>query len=134
VLYLAYRHHDDFEAAVVANTNAGGENCHRGSALGALVGASVGDSGISDRFIRGLADGQRLGDQISTFAAMVAADEDTLEDQAVELEELEEGELDELEKAGMNEKEMKGYTPDLKKLHDEMEVYLREGLDEDEFN
>ena len=39
VLYLAYKHADSFEDAVLANTNVGGENCHRGSALGALVGA-----------------------------------------------------------------------------------------------
>mgnify|MGYP001810597256 CR=1 FL=1 len=37
VLYLAYKHADSFEDAVLANTNAGGENCHRGSALGAIV-------------------------------------------------------------------------------------------------
>ena len=37
VLYLAYKYADDFEGAVVANTNVGGENCHRGSALGALM-------------------------------------------------------------------------------------------------
>lgn len=33
VLYLAYKHADSFEDAVLANTNVGGENCHRGSAL-----------------------------------------------------------------------------------------------------
>lgn len=32
-----------FEDAVLANTNAGGENCHRGAALGAIMGASVGE-------------------------------------------------------------------------------------------
>ena len=37
VLYLAYKYADSFEGAVVANTNVGGENCHRGSALGALM-------------------------------------------------------------------------------------------------
>ena len=37
MLYLAYKYADDFEGAVVANTNVGGENCHRGSALGALM-------------------------------------------------------------------------------------------------
>lgn len=31
-----------FRAALLANVNAGGENCHRGSALGALLGAAVG--------------------------------------------------------------------------------------------
>ena len=34
VLYLAARYPDDFEAALVANTNVGGDNCHRGAVLG----------------------------------------------------------------------------------------------------
>lgn len=38
VLYLAYKHADSFEDAVLANTNVGGENCHRGSALVSGVG------------------------------------------------------------------------------------------------
>ncbi len=42
VLYLAYKHAGDFEGAVLANVNAGGENAHRGAALGALMGAAVG--------------------------------------------------------------------------------------------
>lgn len=44
VLYLAYKHAGDFEAAVLANVNAGGENAHRGAALGALMGAATGQS------------------------------------------------------------------------------------------
>lgn len=35
-----------FRAALLANVNAGGENCHRGAALGALFGAAVGLSKI----------------------------------------------------------------------------------------
>ena len=37
VLYLAARYPDDFEAALVANTNVGGDNCHRGAVLGAIL-------------------------------------------------------------------------------------------------
>jgi ADP-ribosylglycohydrolase len=37
------KHAGSFEDAVVANTNAGGENCHRGAALGALMGAALGE-------------------------------------------------------------------------------------------
>ena len=33
VLYLAARYCDDFEAALIANTNVGGDNCHRGAVL-----------------------------------------------------------------------------------------------------
>jgi ADP-ribosyl-[dinitrogen reductase] hydrolase len=53
VLYLAMAHADSFEDAVLSNTNLGGENCHRGSALGAIMGAAVGESGIPARFIDG---------------------------------------------------------------------------------
>jgi ADP-ribosyl-[dinitrogen reductase] hydrolase len=38
-LYLAWKHAHDPEAALVANTNLGGDNCHRGIVVGALVGA-----------------------------------------------------------------------------------------------
>lgn len=38
VLYLAYKHSASFEEAVLANTNAGGENCHRGEGMIAAVG------------------------------------------------------------------------------------------------
>eukprot|EP00798_Chlamydomonas_sp_ICE-L_P008307 gene8308-1579_t len=60
VLYLAYKYSDDFEKAVLSNTNVGGENCHRGAALGALVGAAVGESGIPRRFIEGLHDSANI--------------------------------------------------------------------------
>ncbi len=53
VLYLAAAHADSFEDAVLSNTNLGGENCHRGSALGAIMGAAVGESRIPQRFITG---------------------------------------------------------------------------------
>eukprot|EP00873_Tetraselmis_striata_P013871 jgi/Tetstr1/434135/TSEL_023279.t1 len=43
VIYLAAKYPTSFEDAVLANTNAGGENCHRGAALGAIMGASVGE-------------------------------------------------------------------------------------------
>ena len=39
-LFLAWKYADDLEAALVANANLGGDNCHRGVVVGALVGAS----------------------------------------------------------------------------------------------
>ena len=39
-LYLAWKYADDLEGALVANANLGGDNCHRGIVVGALVGAS----------------------------------------------------------------------------------------------
>ena len=49
-LYLSWKYADDFESAVVANTNAGGDNCHRGAVIGALVGAAVGSNRLPERF------------------------------------------------------------------------------------
>jgi len=69
VLYLAAAHAGSFEDAVLSNTNLGGENCHRGSALGALMGAAVGEAGIPARFITGLADGPAIKAEIDAFVA-----------------------------------------------------------------
>ena len=40
MLFLASCCHDNFRAGVLSNANAGGENAHRGAALGALLGAN----------------------------------------------------------------------------------------------
>lgn len=57
-LYLAWKYADDLEAALVANTNLGGDNCHRGIVVGALVGA--GGAPIPARWERGLLCGDLL--------------------------------------------------------------------------
>jgi len=51
-LFLAWKYADDLEAALVANTNIGGDNCHRGIVVGALVGA--GGTGVPERWQQGL--------------------------------------------------------------------------------
>lgn len=51
-LYLAWKHADDLEGALIANTNLGGDNCHRGIVVGALVGA--GGAPVPERWVRGL--------------------------------------------------------------------------------
>ncbi len=53
-LYLAWKYAEDFEAGVIANANVGGDNCHRGAVVGAMLGAAAGKSGIAPRFIDGL--------------------------------------------------------------------------------
>jgi ADP-ribosylglycohydrolase len=68
-LYLAARYTDDFEAALVANTNAGGDNCHRGAVLGALLGAALGYQAIPERWIRGLRSRVELEEEIESFLA-----------------------------------------------------------------
>jgi ADP-ribosyl-[dinitrogen reductase] hydrolase len=50
LLYLAYKYSDSLEEALIANTNVGGENCHRGAVLGALLGAALGQEAIPGHF------------------------------------------------------------------------------------
>ncbi|XP_055786142.1 uncharacterized protein LOC129859922 [Salvelinus fontinalis] len=47
MFYLAHEFHSDHHGGILANTNCGGENCNRGSALGALLGARAGYTGGS---------------------------------------------------------------------------------------
>ncbi len=66
-LYLAARYAHDFEAALIANTNAGGDNCHRGSVLGALLGAWLGFEAIPLRWRQGLLAAPALAQEIDEF-------------------------------------------------------------------
>jgi ADP-ribosylglycohydrolase len=50
-LYLAWKYHDDFSAGVLANARCGGDNAHRGTAVGALLGAA---NGVPRRWLSGL--------------------------------------------------------------------------------
>jgi ADP-ribosylglycohydrolase len=54
VLYLALKYHDRPEQGLVANTNLGGDNVHRGAVLGALLGAENGLEAFPVRWIKGL--------------------------------------------------------------------------------
>jgi ADP-ribosyl-[dinitrogen reductase] hydrolase len=77
VLFFAYRHATQpdsadaathFGSAAFDNTNAGGENCHRGSALGALMGAMAG-SAVPAALKEGLYDSKDIAAEIDTFVA-----------------------------------------------------------------
>ncbi|KAG2496733.1 hypothetical protein HYH03_005144 [Edaphochlamys debaryana] len=74
MLYLAYKYAESFEKAVLANTNVGGENCHRGAALGAVMGAAVGESGIPDRLKDGLADSANIRKEIDAYVSALHPD------------------------------------------------------------
>ncbi len=50
-LYLAWKYVGDFSAGIVANARCGGDNCHRGAVLGALLGAA---QGVPERWMQGL--------------------------------------------------------------------------------
>ena len=60
-LYLAWKYADEFEAGVIANANVGGDNCHRGAVVGALLGAASGMAGLPARFVDQIHDAARLG-------------------------------------------------------------------------
>lgn len=66
-LYLSYKYADSFEGAVLSNTNVGGENCHRGSALGAIMGAALGEKAIPQRLKDGLHDANQIKAEIDDF-------------------------------------------------------------------
>lgn len=51
-LFLAWKYAEDLEAALVVNANLGGDNCHRGIVVGALVGA--GWVKVPERWVSGL--------------------------------------------------------------------------------
>ena len=58
--YLVHRYPDDFEKALLAAINGGGNNMARTALTGGMSGALVGLAGIPERFIEGLNDHERL--------------------------------------------------------------------------
>jgi ADP-ribosyl-[dinitrogen reductase] hydrolase len=71
-LYLAWRYADDFEFAVIANTNVGGENCHRGAIIGALLGGAAGRDNLPARLIEGVQGAATLHPRIDALIAVTA--------------------------------------------------------------
>ena len=67
VLYLAARYTGDFEEALVANNNVGGDNCHRGAILGAILGTALGYAAIPPRWTLGLQAHADLETEIEGF-------------------------------------------------------------------
>lgn len=76
--YLAARFRNDFESAVLHAINGGGQNQARAILTGALVGAQVGFSGISKRFLDGLEDLDKLKDLAMALASQVSCDTETI--------------------------------------------------------
>ncbi|CAN9498316.1 unnamed protein product [Ophioblennius macclurei] len=63
LFYLTHEFHDDVRGGILANTNCGGENCNRGAALGALLGAGAphrGADGIPQEWKDELKDAQEF--------------------------------------------------------------------------
>ncbi|WP_411844675.1 ADP-ribosylglycohydrolase family protein [Roseibacillus persicicus] len=61
-LYLAWKYHDDFDAGITANAQVGGDNCHRGVIVGALLGAN---NGVNPKWVDGLYSLSKNADRIS---------------------------------------------------------------------
>lgn len=67
VLYFAYKYGGDLEQALIANTNVGGDNVHRGAVLGAIVGMANGRT-ANDWFEK-LSDADAIADEIAALLA-----------------------------------------------------------------
>lgn len=76
LIHFASKYSENFEEALLANANCGGENVHRGCVLGALLGAYHGESAIPNHLKQGLRDFPALNGEIEAFkAALVAISE-----------------------------------------------------------
>jgi hypothetical protein len=74
-LFIALKHFDSFEAAIQANTNLGGDNCHRGAAIGMLLGLAHGKEFIPQRWLFGLHRNRDLAPLISSCASLALKQE-----------------------------------------------------------
>ena len=71
ILYLLAKYETEAEQALIANTEAGGDNCHRGAILGALLGAAGGTSVFPSRWIEQLHNKIAILQEIEHFIACV---------------------------------------------------------------
>jgi ADP-ribosylglycohydrolase len=71
LLYLAFKYADSTEEALIANTNVGGENCHRGAVLGSLLGAAFGQSCLPQRWVDGLVHKDEICDCIEALSSII---------------------------------------------------------------
>jgi len=67
MIHFASKYADNFEGGLLANSNCGGENVHRGCVLGALLGAHVGESQIPEHLKEELHDAALIRKQIEAF-------------------------------------------------------------------
>lgn len=72
LLFLAANHGYRVEDTLLANTNAGGDNVHRGAVLGMLLGAAAGEN-FPEHLRQGLVDSEELAEEISSFAELAVS-------------------------------------------------------------
>jgi ADP-ribosyl-[dinitrogen reductase] hydrolase len=66
--HFYFQYHDNPEQALIANANIGGENCHRGAALAALVGSGSSADGFwPSRWMQGLHDKRAIDLEIQIY-------------------------------------------------------------------
>lgn len=71
-IYLALRYEKNFKEGLIQNTHLGGDNCHRGALLGAILGAQNGCESIPENWVSQLTDFAKydqLGDQLWELAS-----------------------------------------------------------------
>jgi len=73
MLYLAAKYQPDIKAALIANTNSGGENAHRGAVLGSIVGLINGTTEAS--LFQQLVHRESIDKEIDQFLALDASDQ-----------------------------------------------------------
>lgn len=77
ILYLGAKYSQyGIIKGLLANANVGGDNCHRGAALGALLGAALGYKSIDPVWINGLVDEPVLSVEINKFIACLESNSD----------------------------------------------------------
>lgn len=74
--YLQSNNDNNVWKALLANANVGGENVHRGSVLGAILGARAGASKLPPKLIKGLYPRKELAKEIDDFVNAVLPQEE----------------------------------------------------------
>ena len=69
LMYLLYKNKFDFKASILANTNAGGDNVHRGIILGMLAGAASEE--IPEELKKGLVEYANIEQEIEDFVKVI---------------------------------------------------------------
>lgn len=72
LMYLLYKNDFDFEASVLANANAGGDNVHRGIILGMLAGAASEE--IPKALKESLVEYESIDKEIEAFVKIISAE------------------------------------------------------------
>ena len=76
VLFLLAKYQNDAEQALIANTEVGGDNCHRGAILGALLGAAGGPGVFPDRWVEQLYEKEVILSEIEQFVGSLDLQQD----------------------------------------------------------